>query len=112
MLMHAAKQCQINFTKTSCNPLCQHLRKLHIYQLKTLTLPQHRQRSGSWINIWKELFFEEDVVTVKEGSRPTDDDFKLYYSNISQQGTNPSVLLLITEHSNNYIPKIHQPEFP
>ena len=52
----------------------------------------------------------EDFATVKEGSGPTDDEFKLYCSNISQQGTKLSVL---SEHSdNNYVSKIHQPECP
>ena len=53
----------------------------------------------------------EDVATVKKGSRPTDDEFKLYCSNISPQGTKPSVLSLMPEHSDNYVSKIHQPEF-
>jgi len=58
------------------------------------------------------IVFEEDVVLVKEGSAPTDNDFKSYFSSISQQGTKPSVLSLIPEHSDKYVPKIHQPEFP
>ena len=65
---------------------------------------------------WK-LDFEgivlEDVATLREGSKPTDDEFKLYCSNISQQGTMPSVLSLMSEHSESYVScKIRQPEFP
>ena len=55
---------------------------------------------------------ESAAVIAKEGSRPSDDDFRCYYSNISQQGTKPSVLSLIPEHSDNYVPKIYQPQFP
>ena len=54
---------------------------------------------------------EESTVTVKEGSRPTDDDFSLYLCDISQQGTKPSVLSLIPEHSDSYVPKVSQPQF-
>jgi len=42
---------------------------------------------------------EESTVTItKEGSRPSDDDFRPYYCNISKQGTKPSILSLIPDN--------------
>jgi len=56
---------------------------------------------------------EECTITIiKEGSRPSDDDFRCCYCDINQQGTKPSVFSLIPEYSDNYVPKVSQPQFP
>ena len=52
---------------------------------------------------------EETVATPKEGSRPTSDEFALFFNNISHQGTKPVILSLILD---SYIPKSTQPHFP
>ena len=55
---------------------------------------------------------EESAVTTNEGSRPTSDEFALFYKNISRQGTKPAILSLIPNYSDSYVPKSTQPHFP
>ena len=55
---------------------------------------------------------EESVVTIKEGSRPTSDEFTLLYKNISHQGTKPAMLSLILNYFDSYVLKSTQPHFP
>ena len=88
------------------------LKKITYLPIKDIDFSSAKAKKQKLDQDLEGIVLEEDVVTVKEGSWPTDDDFKLYYSNISQQGTKPSVLSLIAEHSDNYVLKIHQPEFP
>ena len=95
--------------KTCIQGLC----TWNVPTLKKIThLPIDSARAKKWeLDQDLEGIVFEEVVTVKEGSGQTVDDFKLYYSNISQQSAKPSVLSLIAEDSDSYVPKIHQPEF-
>ena len=46
---------------------------------------------------------QTDEVTVKQGSKPTDDEMALFFRNLSMCNTKPAVLSLIPEYSDNYV---------
>ena len=48
----------------------------------------------------------------KIGSKPTESELTLLFQNLSTAGTKPSMLSVIPEHSDKYIPKSSSKEFP
>ena len=103
-----AKAC----TQELCTWSVPTLKKIDYLPIKDIDFTSAKGKKRKLDQSLEGVVLEESTVTVKEGSRPTDENFSLYYCSISQQDTKPSILSLIPEYSNNYVPKVSQSQYP
>lgn len=116
ILFYLEAVCRFEEAKTCTQGLCTWnvpcLKKIEYLPTKEIDFTSARGKKRKLDDALEGTVSEESIVTIKEGSRPTSDEFALFYKNISHQGTKPAILSLIPNYSDNYVPKSTQPHFP